>query len=165
MNASLSVAVKYSLFTVGGLISYFLLLKLFDLHENAWLRVFNGVIMAFGIYFAIKYYKMKTGETFTYVDGFKTGLLTGFFATGAFVFFMGIYMYHIDPDFTATILEEWFDSTDQGAGVLIIILVIEGAASTAVLTLTSMQIFKKSKNVGQQENLMDHKKEDDLADT
>ncbi|MGJ8591599.1 MAG: DUF4199 domain-containing protein [Aquaticitalea sp.] len=163
MNASLSVAIKYGLFTTAGLIAYFLLLKLFGLHENPWLRLFNGAIVAAGIFFAIKYYKLKSGQAFTYVDGFKTGLLTGFIATGIFVVFMAIYMFHLDQAFTQTILEEWFDDTDQGAGILIIILIIEGLASTAVLTLTCMQIFKKSQNVGQQENLVEHKKEDDAS--
>lgn len=165
MNASLSVAVKYSLFTTGGLVAYFLFLKLFGLHENAWLRFFNGLIMAAGIYFSIQYYKMKTGESFTYVDGFKTGILTGFIATLIFTIFMGIYMFHLDKAFAQTLLKEWFDNTDQGAGLLIIIILIEGLASTAVLTLTCMQIFKKSHNVGQQENLVEHKKEDEIANT
>jgi len=165
MNKSLSVGLKYGLFITGCLIAYFLILKLFNLHEVAWLRVVNGVFMAFGIYFAIKYYKFKVDTEFTYVDGFKTGLITGFMATAFFTFFMGVYMFHLDKEFTGTILKEWFDDTDQGAGLLIIILIIEGLASTAVLTLTCMQIFKKSQNVGQQEDLIQHKKEDDLSNT
>lgn len=164
MNASLRVAVKYGLFVSSGLIAYFLILKLFGLHENPWLRLFNGVIMAAGIYFAIKYYKMMTGNSFTYVDGFKTGLITGFLATAIFTIVMGVYVFHLDTEFARTILRDWFDDTDQGAGILVIIILIEGLASTAVLTLTCMQIFKKSQSVGQQENLVDSKKEDDIAE-
>lgn len=165
MNASLRVAVKYGLFVSSALIAYFLLVKLFGMHENPWLRVFNGAIMAAGIYFSIKYYKMMTGNSFTYVDGFKTGLLTGFFATAIFTFVMGVYVFHLDNEFARTILKDWFEDTDQGAGILIIIILIEGLASTAVLTLACMQIFKKSQNVGQQENLVQHKKEDDISNT
>lgn len=165
MNASLRVAVKYGLFVSSALIAYFLLLKLFGLHENPWLRLFNGIIMAAGIYFAIKYYKMMTGDSFTYVDGFKTGLITGFLATAIFTVVMGVYIFHLDKEFTRNILRDWFDDTDQGAGILIIIILIEGLASTAVLSLTCMQIFKKSQNVGQQEDLIEHKKEDDVSNT
>ncbi|MEO6348162.1 MAG: DUF4199 domain-containing protein [Aquaticitalea sp.] len=164
MNASLRVAVKYGLFVSSALIAYFLILKLFGMHTNPWLRLFNGVIMAAGIYFAIKYYKMMTGNSFTYVDGFKTGLLTGFLATLIFTMVMGVYIFHLDTEFAHTILKDWFENSSQGPSILIIIILIEGLASTVVLTLTFMQLFKKSQNVGQQENLIQHKKEDDLAD-
>ncbi len=165
MNASLKVGIKYGLFVSSALIAYFLILKLFGLHENPWLRLFNGVVMAAGIFFSIKYYKMMTGESFTYVDGFKTGLITGFLATLIFTVLMGIYMFHLDKEFTQTILKDWFNDTEQGAGILIIIILIEGFASTAVLTLTCMQIFKRSKNMGQQENLLEHSIEDDVSNT
>lgn len=154
MNRSLSVALKYGLFITGSLIAYFLILRLFDLHNNAWLRMANGIFMAAGIYFAIKYYKFKYNTDFTYVDGFKTGLLTGFIATGFFIVFMAIYMFHLDTEFPKTILKTWFDDINQGAGILIIIILMEGLASTAILTLMFMQIFKKSQHVGQQEHLM-----------
>ncbi|OBX25311.1 uncharacterized protein DUF4199 [Gelidibacter algens] len=160
MNRSLSVALKYGLFIAGSLIAYFLILRLFDLHNNAWLRMSNGLFMAAGIYFSIKYYKLKYKSEFTYVDGFKTGLVTGFIATSVFIVFMAIYMFHLDKEFAQTILERWFDDTNQGAGLLIIIILIEGLASTAVLTLTCMQIFKKSNHVGQQEKLVDNKSND-----
>ena len=165
MNRALSVAIKYGLFVTASLIAYFLILRLFNLHDNAWMRLANGLFMAAGIYFAIKYYKFKYNSDFTYVDGFKTGLLTGFIATACFTLFMGIYMFHLDKEFTQAILKQWFDNTDQGAGLLVIIILIEGLASTAVLTLTFMQIFKKSQNVGQQEDLIQHKKEDDISNT
>lgn len=164
MNASLRVAVKYGLFICSALIAYFLVLKLFGLHTNPMFRLFNGVIMAVGLYFAIKYYKMMTGDSFTYVDGFKTGLLTGFIATIIFAVVMGIYAFHLDTEFAHIILKDWLNDTSQGAGILIVIILVEGLASTVVLTLTFMQLFKKSQNVGQQEKLFQHKKEDDLAD-
>lgn len=149
MNTSLSVAFKYSLFIAITLIAYFLLLRLFSLHENPWLRLFNGVAMAAGIYYAIKYYKLSVVEGFSYVNGFKTGLLTGFIATLLFTAFMAIYMFHLDPSFTEKLLGEWFENFDEGAGLLIFIILVEGLASTVVLTLTFMQLFKKSYNMVQ----------------
>lgn len=155
MNKSLSVALKYGLFIAGSLIAYFLILKLLNLHNNIWLRLANGIFMAAGIYFSIKYYKFKFNPEFSYVDGFKTGLLTGFIATGVFIVFMAIYMFHLDTEFPQTVLKGWLDNTDQGAGLLILIILMEGLASTAVLTLMFMQIFKKSQHVGQQEHLVE----------
>ena len=157
MNRSLSVALKYGLFISGSLIAYFLVIRLFDLHTNIWLRTANGLFMAVGIYFAIKYYKYKYNDSFTYVDGFKTGLLTGFIATGVFILFMAIYMFHLDPEFAQNIVKNWFNSGEQGGALIILIILMEGIASTAILTLTFMQIFKKSQQVGQQERLIDNK--------
>lgn len=147
MNTSFSVALKYGIFVTTALIAYFLVLRLFGFHENPWLRVFNGVFMSAGIFYAIKYYKLITGNAFTYVDGFKTGLITGFIATILFTAFMAIYMFHLDPAFTQKLLGEWFNNYGEGAGILVFIILIEGLTSTVILTLTFMQIFKKSSNL------------------
>jgi hypothetical protein len=149
MNTSFSVALKYALFVTAALIAYFLILKLVELHENPWLRLFNGIIMASGIYYAIKYFKLKLGADFSYVDGFKTGLLTGFLATIMFTGFMAIYMFHLDTAFTEKLLNDWFENYDNGTGILVFVILIEGLASTVVLTLTFMQLFKKSHNLPQ----------------
>lgn len=149
MNKSFSVALKYGMFMTAALIAYFLILKLVDLHENPWLRLFNGIIMASGIYYAIKYFKLIVGSEFSYVDGFKTGLLTGFLATIMFTAFMAIYMFHLDTAFAEKLLNDWFDNYDNGTGILVFVILIEGFASTVVLTLTFMQLFKKSHNLPQ----------------
>jgi len=151
MNTSFSVALRYGFFVTTALIAYFLVLRLFGLHENPWLRLFNGAAMAMGIYYAIKYYKLATGDSFTYVDGFKTGLVTGFIATILFTMFMAVYMFHIDPAFTEKLLGEWFSGYGESAGILVFVIMVEGLASTVVLTLTFMQIFKKSNNLSQKE--------------
>ncbi|WP_460220268.1 DUF4199 family protein [Psychroserpens sp. MEBiC05023] len=149
MNTSLSVALKYGLFTAISLVAYFLILRLFDLHENPWLRLFNGIAMCIGIYFAIKYYKLISEENFSYINGIKTALLTGFIATIIFTVFMSVYMFHLDSAFTEKILGEWFENYGTGAGILVFIILIEGLASTVVLSLAFMQIFKKSYNPSQ----------------
>ena len=157
MNRSLSVALKYGLIIAVCLIAYFLILRLFNMHTNIWFRVANGLFMAGGIYFAIKHYKYKYNAYFTYVDGFKTGLLTGFIATGVFIVFMAIYIFHLDTEFADNIVKRWFNSGEQGGALIILIILIEGLASTAILTLTFMQIFKKSGHIGQQEDLIDNR--------
>nr|WP_321233738.1 DUF4199 family protein [uncultured Psychroserpens sp.] len=149
MNTSLSIALKYGLFITISLIAYFLILRLFNLHENPWLRLLNGAAMCAGIYFAIKYYKLISKSNFSYINGIKTALLTGFIATLLFTVFMSIYMFHLDPAFTEKILGEWFTNYGTGAGILVFIILIEGLASTVVLSLAFMQLFKKSYNLSQ----------------
>lgn len=129
------------------LIAYFLVVRLFGMHENPWLRLLNGAIMGYGIYAAIRFRRILEGEAFGYYNGFKTGIYTGFLATLVFVAFMAVYMYHVDPSFAGRILESWMEDYNQGPGILLFVLVVEGFASTVVLTLAFMQKFKPSWNL------------------
>lgn len=147
MNSSASVAIKYGIITTLGLIVYFLIIKLLDLHTNPWFRLLNGVVMAYGIFASIKRYKLVSGTTFNYINGFKVAIITGFLATFVFALFMGIYMFHIDTAFMNTLLQDWFQDMNYGGGILIFVIIIEGLASTAILALTYMQIFKNSTKV------------------
>ena len=147
MNTSASVALKYGVLTTLGLIVYFLIIKLLDLHTNPWFRLLNSLVMAYGIYAAIKRYKFISGATFNYINGFKVGILTGFLATFVFALFMGIYMFHFDTEFMNTLLKDWFQDLNYGGGILIFVIIIEGLASTAILALTYMQIFKNSTKI------------------
>ncbi|TXD83786.1 DUF4199 family protein [Subsaximicrobium wynnwilliamsii] len=141
---SVRVALRYGIFMAISLIAYFLIVRLFDLHENPWLRLLNGVVMVAGISLAIKHYKLIDAEGLSYINGIKIGILTGFTATIIFTIFMAIYMFHIDPEFTQTILEDWLRNYDSGAGVLVFIIFLEGMGSSVVLSLALMQFFKKS---------------------
>lgn len=149
MNTSLSIALKYTVYVTISLIAYFLILKAFNLHENPWLRLTNGVFMCLGIYFAIKSYKSISGDEFSYIDGTKTGLITGFISTVIFTIFMAIYMFHLDVEFTQTLLGDWFADYEVGANILLFIIFIEGISSTVVLSLAFMQLFKRSYNIPQ----------------
>ncbi|MCD2258418.1 DUF4199 family protein [Psychroserpens luteolus] len=149
MNTSFKVALRYGIFVTISLIAYFLILKLFNLHENPWLRLFNGVVMSLGIYYAIKHYKLISKDEFSYINGAKTGLVTGFVATVIFTVFMAIYMFHLDLPFTEKLLGDWFNDYEVGANILLFIIFIEGLASTVVLSLGFMQLFKKSYNISQ----------------
>ncbi|TRZ45799.1 DUF4199 domain-containing protein [Robertkochia solimangrovi] len=138
--------IRFGIFIAIGLIAYFLILKLIGLHENPWLRISNGAIVAYGIYSVIRIRRLIEGDKFDYYKGFKTGIFTGFLATLIFVGFMAIYMFHIDKEFPKLIMESWMKDYNQGPGILIFILLVEGFASTVVLTLAFMQKFKPSWN-------------------
>ena len=145
MNPS-RIHIRYGLVIAVVLIAYFLLVRLFGLHENHLLRLFNGVIMAYGLYSAIRFRRLLEGDKFDYYKGFKTGIYSGFLATLVFVAFMAIYMFHLDPGFPEKLMESWMEDYYQGPGILMFVLVVEGFASTVVLTLAFMQKFKPSWN-------------------
>ncbi|EDP98490.1 DUF4199 domain-containing protein [Kordia algicida OT-1] len=139
--------IKYGGFIAMSLILYFLIVRLVGLHENPWLRLLNGVIVAFGIYKVIKDVKKESGASFNYFEGFKAGIISGFVATLIFTLFMGIYIFHIDTEFAEKIMAMSLGSVATEPGLLLFIILIEGFASTVVLSLLFMQKFKPSWNI------------------
>ena len=133
----------------AALIAYFLLLALVNLHTRPLFSLFNGVITAFGIYTAIKYYKMEQGLDFRYSKGFTVGILTGFFATILFSVFFLIYATEINPSFLEELVTVFRKDYNVQIGLVTFVVAIMGFATTVVITLTCMQYFKTSWNIPQ----------------
>jgi len=139
--------VKYGLLIAAALIGYFLLIRLVGLHDNHWLRVLNGIIVAYGIYAVIKKKKSIEKNDFEYFSGFATGIMTGVIATFVFVLFMGIYLFHIEPPFAEMLMG--YLAGAGGPEILLLILAIEGVSSSVILSLAFMQKFKISRNISE----------------
>lgn len=153
MDKVKNISITYGTLTAICCILYFLMLSLYDLHEKPWLRIFNGVIMAGGIYLSIKQYKKATNNHLTYFSGFRTGLFTGFISTIIFVVFMAVYMFHLNPEFPKAVMDTWFEDYNQGPGILVFLLFVEGLSSSMILTLTIMQGQKDSWNSRYSKNI------------
>ncbi len=145
---TLSIPIKYGIAISAGLIAYFLILSLFGAHKNPAYSLFNGVIMGFGMYEAIKHYRLEKGDKFKYQKGFMALLLTGFNATIIFTIFFGIYSTEFNPDFLNELLSMWRSEYDTSVGIILFVVAVMGFATTFVLTLTFMQLFKDSWNTG-----------------
>jgi|AntDeeMinimDraft_5_1070356.scaffolds.fasta_scaffold02803_2 uncharacterized BrkB/YihY/UPF0761 family membrane protein len=138
-----TIAVKYGLITGIVLILYLLLLYLFGLHTKPIFSIMNGAITGAGIYGALDEYQRKKNPVFKYHKGFMVGLLTGFFATVIFTIFFAVFASNIDSQ----LLETWWEEKySQSLGLLIFVVAVMGFATTVVLTLTLMQLFKDSWN-------------------
>lgn len=140
----IALPVRFGIAISGSLIAFFLLLALFNQHTNPIYSLFNGVITGFGIYEAIKSYKLRQGNSFTYAEGFKVGLIAGAFATLIFTIFFIIYITEIESGFLEAVTENM--SMDISVGLLVFTVAVMGLATTMVLTLTFMQLFKISQN-------------------
>ena len=139
--------IRFGVATSGSLIAYFLILSLFDLHTNVFYSLFNGVITAFGIYEAIKYFKIRSGPAFNYGKGFMAGIVTGFIATLIFTLFFAFYATEVNLDFLGKLSKVWFKDYHTSAGIVFFTVAIMGFATTLVLTLSFMQLFKASGNL------------------
>ncbi len=139
--------VRFGIATSGSLIAYFLILSLFELHTNVFYSLFNGIITGFGIYEAIKYLRIENRATFNYGRGFTAGIVTGFVATLIFTVFFAFYATEININFLPQLSEQWFKNENTGAGIVFFTVAIMGFATSLVLTLSFMQLFKSSNNL------------------
>lgn len=136
---------RYGIWIAVILIAYFLILKLIGLHQYPVLSSVNGLVFGLGIYLALKNYGSREAS-FKYDKGFEVGLLSGGIATILFTIFMAVYMYQIDTEFAAAIMEKWSLEYDMGTFMLVLSILIMGFATTVILTLTFMQLLKNSWN-------------------
>ena len=77
---NLSLPIRFGLVTSAVLIAYFLVLSLVDKHTNPAFSFVNAIITGIGIYEAIRLSKLENLDNFSYGEGFKTGIITGFVA-------------------------------------------------------------------------------------
>ncbi|CAN5127818.1 hypothetical protein BH23BAC2_BH23BAC2_04790 [soil metagenome] len=143
---NINVPIKFGIGIAIGLIVYFLIISIFGAHTNPFFSLFNPVIVGGGMFAAINYYKKERGNKFKYQKGFRTGVVTGFIATILFTIFFAFYATEIEPDFIERLLGNWGSDWYINIGMVIFTVALMGFATTVVLTLTFMQIFKDSWN-------------------
>jgi hypothetical protein len=141
-----SVPIKYGLLISVGLIVYFLILSLFNAHIYPLFSLFNGVIMAGGMWLALKAYRSAKGAKFKYQKGFMASLLTGFNATIVFTIFFAFYATELKPEFLSELINMWKTDYGTGIGIVLFVVAVMGFATTLVITLAYMQLFKDSWN-------------------
>lgn len=140
-----ALPIRFGIATSGCLIAYFLILSLFNLHINVFFSIFNGIITGFGIYEAIKVYKMSEGINFNYGKGFTAGVVTGGVATMLFTLFFALYATEINTNFLPELSEAWASEFKNFEAIVFFTVAIMGFATTLVVTLAIMQLFKSNK--------------------
>ncbi len=141
------IPIVYGFLIAIGLIAYFLILSIFGLHVNPVYSIFNGVIMAIGLFLAVKAYRKSKGNKFKFEKGFSVVFITGINATLIFLVFFALYSTELNPKFLDQLISMWatFYSTDLASVLFTIALM--GFSTSIVLALTFMQLFKDSWNV------------------
>ncbi|WP_190810065.1 DUF4199 domain-containing protein [Flagellimonas sp. S3867] len=143
---NLSLPIRFGIVTSAVLIAYFLILALMGKHTNVFYSLFNGVITGLGIYETIKYTKLRMGKEFDYGKGFMAGITTGFVATLLFTIFFALYSTELDSGFLDELSQVWAKDYSNFQGIVFFTVAIMGFATTLVLTLSFMQLFKTSNN-------------------
>ncbi len=146
-----ALPIRFGIATSGCLIAYFLILSLFNLHINIFYSIFNGVITGFGIYEAIKFFRMREGNNFNYGKGFTAGVVTGVVATLIFTIFFAFYATELNTAFLGELSAAWASEYNNFEAIVFFTVAIMGFVTTLVLTLSFMQLFKLSNNPKKQE--------------
>ncbi|OQD44468.1 DUF4199 domain-containing protein [Croceivirga radicis] len=141
-----TLPIRFGLVTAAVLIAYFLILSLMGKHTNIFYSLFNGVITGFGIHETIKYTKIREGNNFSYGDGFKSGLITGFVATLLFTVFFAFYATELNTVFLEKLSDVWAKDYGNFKAIVFFTVAIMGMATTVVLTLAFMQLYKTTNN-------------------
>ncbi|TXG36869.1 DUF4199 domain-containing protein [Seonamhaeicola maritimus] len=146
---TLSLPVRFGLVTSAVLIAYFLILSLFNKHINPAFSFFNALITGFGVYEAVRLSKFQLSDSFSYGEGFKTGMITGFVATLLFTAFFLFYSTEVNPDFLPELMQTFNGKFKVDIGMVTFVVAVMGLATTVVATLAVMQLFKNSRNISQ----------------
>jgi len=144
-----ALPIRFGIVLGALLISFFLVLSLFGLHTHPAYSLGNSIIVGFGIYETIRYYKLEQSNAFSYSGGFTVGIVAGFLATLMFTVFFLLYTTEINSDFLLNLLSVFKGDYNVSVGLVTFVVAIMGFATTVVLTLTCMQLLKKSRNIPQ----------------
>lgn len=134
--------VKYGALIASALIGYFLIMKLFGLHEYPALSAVNGIIYGWGIY-KVMYQSKRQSHKFNYGEVWQAGFFSGTIATLIFTGFMAFYMYQLNSDFATNVLDNWGIAYNNGVVTMLISVVLMGLSTAVVLALTFMQRLKE----------------------
>ncbi len=102
----LRIALRYGLWMALGFIGFFFIMHLFGLSRLYWLRVFNGVIQAAFIWYALRaWYREHPDRIENYASGVAVGMGTTFVGTVPFMIVMAVF-FAFNPEFMYTIQEK-----------------------------------------------------------
>jgi len=138
-----NIAIRFGLLTAFGLITYFLIMNLVGLVYIVELRVFNFVILAYGVWLALKKYVNHTGDEIVYLRSLILGVLTSLIAVAPFAIFIFIYM-STDVAFMQHIVENEIFGQYLNPYIVSFLIFFEGMISGFFIAFTLMQYMKKS---------------------
>ncbi len=133
----------YGLIIAAALIAYFLLMKLLGLETNFYLRIFNFVILIAGVYFLLNNQIVRSAKSVTYFEGLGLGLRATITSVIVFLAFLAGYISFFDTEFIQVLQESQIWGADITLGQAVTGILIEGLASSVVISFAWMQYFKK----------------------
>lgn len=128
---------NYGLKIAGGLIAFFLVMRIIGLHHHVELRLANLIILTAGTYYALKKFKETHEDHLNYFRGLITGVATGAVGSAAFGVFMFLYM-KLDSELMQSIVDNEPMGHYLNAYIASFIVALEGVFSGMLVTFLLM---------------------------
>ena len=128
----------------AGIALFFLIMKVFGLEKIMALRMFNFVIVIWGINSAIKMNIFKNHET-NYLSNIFIGISTSLIAVFASAISLLIYAKFISPDFIHVLESSMLWGDNLSISLISIVIFFEGTASSVISSFIVMQYWKNYK--------------------
>jgi len=133
----------YGLGMAAALIAYFLLMKVLGLEANFYLRIFNFVILIGGVFLLFNSQIKNGKKSVTYFEGLGLGFRSTVTSVVVFIAFLAAYIYFLDPEFMAILQSSQIWGNNLDLLEVAVAILIEGIASSFVISFGMMQYFKK----------------------
>lgn len=124
---------SYGLRIAGGLILFFIIMKLIDFAHHAELRLLNLGILVFGVYHALRKFKTTHEDRLNYFRALITGVATSAVASLTFALFLFIYM-KVDTNMMQAIIDNEPMGRYLNAYMAAFIVALEGVFSGLLVT-------------------------------
>jgi hypothetical protein len=141
---SSKIIINNALLIFGGILGFFLLMKILGLENVSELRFLNFGFVLWGINRAIKT-NMDTNKESLYLNNFSVGIGTSVLAVGLSIIGLIIYVDFINPGFMAVLENSAFWGQNLSLGLVVFALAIEGIASSVICSFILMQYYKNYK--------------------
>lgn len=142
--ASNKIIFNNALLIFAGIVSFFLVMKIFGLEDISELRFLNFAFVLYGINRAIKTNIVKNHESL-YFTNFLLGIGTSIIAVALTILGLIIYVDFIDPDFMKILEQSSFWGQNLSLPLVVFALAIEGIASSVICSFILMQYYKNYK--------------------
>lgn len=137
------IGLRYGLILAGANIGFFLLMALFSLEDQIWLRFVNLTFIFLVVYKGLQYFKHHTQSDWTYLKGMGLGvyiLLSGSILFSLFIASYGL----LNRDFITTINKTTRVNFYVSPITMALISFFETVLSGFILVFASMQRLKTS---------------------
>jgi hypothetical protein len=133
---------KASIFTSLGMISYFFLMKLFNLNGMLELRYLNFLLIFFAVRHVLLHKQTADGVSVTFHQAMMIGFITVFFTSALFSTFIFIYL-NLDTTFMTMVQFSQPYGHYLTPASASFVTFLEGVASGAVIAIPVLRTMKK----------------------
>ncbi|AHM59645.1 hypothetical protein D770_06910 [Flammeovirgaceae bacterium 311] len=135
------IGFRYGLMLAGANIGFFLLMALFGLEDEIWLRFVNLVFIFLFAYRGMQYFKHHTQNHWTYLKGLGLGIFIVLVGAAVFAVFLGLYGL-LNQQFVVSINEATNMSMNFNPVFIAFIAFVETMIYGFILVFAAMQRLK-----------------------